>query len=246
MDIQAVIPYAIAALGDPATKVRRAAAELLVEIDQLYPANVESKKSAKQFRQWASDDLYGPGKETQGTKWLSPDIVVRLLRDILIPALEECVLDKKHVESLFQKSLDSPRTSDSPKKHEVGRLPQATRASIFSFLASHAVHTPMLLVKLRLLAPLNQIRSIASTTRTKLLLPVFNNGRLSVHQKHLSTAKMSISKLREFDDQAVTTVTANDKDGLQFFTAIINGDVATDRPNLIGLYSKGCDLCGRL
>jgi U3 small nucleolar RNA-associated protein 10 len=233
VDVQAVIPYAIVALGDPALKVRRAAAELIIAIEQLYPASVESKKSAKQIRQWASDDIYGAGDETKELKWLPRDAVLRLLREILIPALEECVLDRKHIEAVFQRSLDSPRSFESPKKTEGGRLPQAARASIFSFLASHAVHTPLLSAKLRLLASLNQIRSVANISRTKLLLQILQRWAEVSQSEALRQCKEEHVESSEFDDQAVAIVTANDKEGLQFLTTIINGKVAADRESLI-------------
>jgi len=234
VDIQAIIPYAIAALGDPATKVRRAAAELLITMDQFYPAKVESKKSAKQLRQWAFDDIYGAGEETQGTEWLSPDVVVRLLRDVLLPALEECVLDGKHIESVFEKSMNSPRSSDSPKNQEKGRLSQAARLSILSFLASHVVHTPTYLVKLRLLASHNQIRSIATTSRTKVLLPVLQKWASLSPSEALEHCQNEKIELSEFNEQAVLTVAANDKEGLQLLTRIIDGDLAADRAELMG------------
>ena len=233
VDIQAIIPCAIVALADPATKVRRAAAELLVVLEHFYPSSVESKKSAKQFRQWASEDIYGSGNETQELKWLSLEVVVRLLREILLPALEECVLDRMHVETLFQNALNSPRSSDSPKKNVSGRLPQAARASIFSFLASHAVHVPLLSAKLRLLASLNQIRSVANISRTKLLLPVLQKWVSLTPSEALKQCQEEHIESSQFDDQAVATVTANDKEGLQFLTTIIKGEVAADRDAII-------------
>ena len=232
VDVQAVIPYAIAALADPAAKVRRAAAELLLSLEQLYPAIVE-KKNAKNTRKWAVDDLYGTGDNTQGIEWLSPDVAVRFLREILIPALEECVLDGKHIQSVLQKSLNSPRNSESPKKNETGHLTQASRASVLSFFASHVVHTPLFSTKLRLLPSLNEIRGVASLTRTKVLLPVLEQWAAFSSLEALKHCEDERLVCSEFDDQSVMTVTANDKEGLQVLTSIINGEVAADRPTLI-------------
>ena len=238
VDTQAVLPYAIAALGDPAAKVRRAATELVVALNNSLPSNTESKKKTKQLSRWASDDLYGTGDGTKDIKWLSSDNVARLLGDLLIPALEECILDRKHIESVFQKHLNSPRTLESPKKSETGKLPQAARASILSFLASHVIQTPLLLVKIRLLASLNQVRSVASLTRTKVLLPVLQQWASLRLPEALKKCQAEQIEPREFDDQAVLTVTPNDKDGLQFLTSIINGDVAADRPDLLSAVFK--------
>jgi len=233
VDFQALLPYAIAALGDPANKVRRAAAELLLLFPQLYPPSTEGKKKAKRLSIWAHDDIYGSGVNSQDLEWLSGDIAVRLLNDVLVPALEECVLDRKHIESVFQKSLNSSRASETPKKLDSGRIPQGARSSILTFLASHVVHTPLFLLKLRLLASLNQVRSVASISRTKVLLPILQQWASlspSATLQHCQDEQIDSS---EFDDQALITVTANDREGLQFLTSIISGDIATDRPALI-------------
>jgi U3 small nucleolar RNA-associated protein 10 len=232
VDIQALVPYAIAALGDAATKVRRAAADLLILMNQLYFTVPDHKKSTK-IRHWASGDIYGPGEESTELIWLSLDTVVRLFRDLLVPALEECVLDGKHIESVFEKSINSPRNSESPKKTETGRLTQTARASVFSFLASHAINTPMWAIKLTLLASLNQVRGVANITRTKLLLPVLQTWASFSSSEVTKLCQNEHIELGTFDDRAVAIVTANDKDGLQFFSAIIDGTVARDRPSLI-------------
>ena len=234
IDIQAVIPYAIAALGDPAAKVRRAAAELLIGIEQLYPATIEFKNTAKHYRQWAFDDLYGSGEDTQETKWLSLDVVIRFLRDMLVPALEECILDSKHIQSLFERSLNSPRNSDSAKKTESKRLPQTARASILSFLGSHAIHTPVFLLKLRLLEALSQVRSIAGTSRTRILLPILQQWASFSPCQALIHCTEEMIDCREFDEQTLLTIVANDEEGLRFLTCVVNGEVANDRPELVG------------
>jgi len=233
VDIQAVLPYSIAALGDPATKVRRAAAEFLIAVNKLYPDNVESKEALKSLYRWGSEDLYGADAETRELNWLAPDSAIRFLRELLIPALEECVLDQKHVEAVFQRGLNSHSNLESPKKNESGRLPQSLRASIMAFLASHLLHTPVFSVKHRLLESLNQVRSVAGVTRTKYLLPAlekFGTMNLSESSKHCEDEQIDLAG---FDDQMVAVVTANDKDGLNYLARIVKGEVATGRPLLL-------------
>lgn len=85
IDLQAMLPYALAALCDPAAKVRRAAAELLLALRKKYPYGVDFKNKSKQFRRWASADLYGP--ESADIVCLAPENVARFLDDMLIPAV---------------------------------------------------------------------------------------------------------------------------------------------------------------
>jgi U3 small nucleolar RNA-associated protein 10 len=229
IDVQMVLPYAISALADPATKVRRAAAELLVAMNKIYPTNLESKKQAKQFQQWGLE-LY---ERESVQSILSVDVVIRCLREMLIPAMEECVLDAKHIESLFQKSLNSVRTSEIPSKQEVKGLSKAARLSIMSFLSSHATNTPLYTVKLRLLSVLNQVRSVDGTNRTKFLLPILQEwASLSPKEalRHCQDANFEPDK---YNEEALSSVVANDKEGLQFLTNIISGQVAADRPDFV-------------
>ncbi|KAF4637911.1 hypothetical protein G7Y89_g179 [Cudoniella acicularis] len=233
VDVQAILPYAIAALGDHAIRVRRAAAELLTAINEIYPAGTEAKKNLKQFHQWAAEDLYGSKTFMKDLKWLAPEVVIRLLRDLLVPALEECVLDGKHINSIFQRSLNSHENSDSLRKPDPPKLSQASRTSILSFLASHILQTPLMAVKLRLLTVSNQVRSIAGVARTKYLLPVLEKWSSLGPLEALKYCRDEEIDPSAFDEQSLAVVTPNDEDGLLFLIRIINGEVAADRPTLL-------------
>lgn len=230
IDIQGILPYVISALADSASKVRRAAAELLIACEKLYPDSADAKKVAKQYKQWGLTDIYGLGKSTDDVRWLSLDIVVRFLREMLVPALEECVLDPKHVEILFQKSLNSSNSADSPKKPDAKKLPKAARAAILSFLASHATQTPLYLVKLRLLAALNQVRS---ADRTKALLPVLRHWASLSPADVLKYCHQEKLESSLFDEQALLSIIANDEEGLQFLMDVVRGEIAADRPEFV-------------
>jgi U3 small nucleolar RNA-associated protein 10 len=230
VDLQALIPYAITALGDPAVRVRRAAAEFIIAVDKFYPVDYESKQGSSKLRVWAFDDIYGLGEETQKTQFLATDVAMRLLRDLVIPALEECTLDRHHIEAVFRDSMNSSKSSDTFDK---GRLSQAIRLSIMSFLASHVIHTPLYLVKLRLLASLNQIKTIGSTSRTKVLLPALEQWALFNLPEAKEHCENENFNLEDYNDQAVLVVSANDKDGLQLLTKILHGDIAADRIDLL-------------
>ncbi|PBP22721.1 BP28CT domain-containing protein, partial [Diplocarpon rosae] len=233
VDFQAVVPYGVAALGDYAIKVRRAAAELLVALSKIYPAGPEAKKKSKSYLCWGDNDLYGPGEDIKDLAWLSTDVASRLLGEIIIPDLEECILDRKHVESVFEKALNSARGSETPKKQEAGRLPQAARTSILTFMAKHVIYTPLAVVKLRLLSSLNQVRSVAGTTRTKFLLPALRQWLDISAIEALKRCQEEQVDVAELDSQLLATVAANDKEGLQYLTSIVNGEIAAARPAIM-------------
>jgi U3 small nucleolar RNA-associated protein 10 len=233
VDLQVMLPYVVSALSDPAIKVRRSAAELLVAISQLYPESADSKKDLKGLRHWGSEDLYGTGAETQALKWLGPDIFVRVVRDLLIPSLEECVLDAKSVLTVIQNIIQSNSNVETHSKSDTQKLSQTTRSSVLTFLASHVIHTPLFAVKLRLLRSLNQIRSVGSLTRTKVLLPALEQwSSLSMGEASKHCHDEEISEL-EYDDECCMVITPNDEDGLTLLGQIINGEVASDRDAML-------------
>lgn len=227
IDFQALIPYTIVALSDPAVKVRKAAAELLTTLGGLYPA--DGKKS--QLKRWGSAELYGNGNSVT---WLSTDQATRLLRDVLLPALGECALDRNHMKAVFEASFNSPKgLPESPKKTASAKLSQSLRASVLTSLASHIVNTPLYQAKLSLLSSLNTIRAVASTTRTKIMLPVLQRWATLSPSQALQHCEEEHISLEEFEDEAVATVVAQDVDGMEYLLSIVRGEVGLERVNLV-------------
>lgn len=229
VDFQAILPYAVSALSDAAIKVRRAAAKLLLALNQSYPSGADAKKKAKQMRKWASKGIYGVNGVNDMAE-LSTENSARFLSESLVPALEECVLDSKHIEAVFLKSLNGSKGTETTTKQDLVKLPKATRASVLSFFASHVLNSPIYLVRLRLLGCLNQVRSVGDISRTKLLLPVLQQwASLSAEKAHQLCQAEQID-VSAYDFQVLSIITANDSDGLEILTKIMSG--TADRSDL--------------
>ncbi len=101
------------------------------------------------------------------------------------------------------------------------------------FLCSHAAKAPILMIKLRLLRPLNQVRSISGTSRTQLLLPILR------WWASLEGTEASRLTTREFLDEktftmaCVGTVAVNDKAGLEYLLELIKNNQSNHRQNLV-------------
>jgi U3 small nucleolar RNA-associated protein 10 len=206
---------------------------------QAYLIEAENKKKQTSIKVWGSEDLYGAGLESRVVKWLPNDHAGRFLRDVLTPALEECVLDKNHISIIVERAINSTKlAAETPKKNELGRFSQAARLSVLSFLASHAISTPLYMVKLRLLGALNLVRGVASTTRTKVLLPILQQWAMlkPTQVSELSDDEQLDSV--EFDIAAVSTVVATESTGLEYLAKILKGEVASDRPQLTSAVFK--------
>jgi U3 small nucleolar RNA-associated protein 10 len=220
-DFQALLPYAVVALSDPARKVRRAAADLVALL-----ASLLKKASSSSRKPWAAD-LYG-----KVGRWSAVDssAMKSLVTSVLVPCLEESVLHEGHVIAALVSALQGSKGSsagEGEKKH----LSHSTRLSILQFLCGHATETPLLTVKLRLLKVVNEIRSISGTSRTDLLLSLLR-WWAGLSQKEAS-ARAAAESLDEtlIDEAVVEVVVANHKDGLETFFTLVNDPAIVSRPN---------------
>jgi len=219
-DFQAIFPYCIAALSDPAKKVRRAAADLVAVLGSAH------KSLEKSQQLWAAKDLYG---KTGTTSPLDKDALKALIRSVLIPCLEESVLHEDHVVAALVGALESSKDSEN-KNADKRHLSHSARLSIFKFLCGHVVETPLLAVKLRLLRSLNQIRRISGTTRTDLLLPLLRWwAGLSANEAAELAAQESVD-VPAIDDAVVDVVVPNHAAGLEAFFQLVKEAI---RPGLL-------------
>jgi U3 small nucleolar RNA-associated protein 10 len=230
VDFQAMIPYCIAALSDPAKKVRRSAADLLVVLGTLHPdASTEPSRKA----QWASTQLYDD--ERDGLKWMTPQATRALLHTVLIPALEESILHEEHVSNVLRNHIESSSkaSTSGPEKDSSAHLSSPIRLSIFTFLSSHVILTPLLTVKLRLLKPLNQVKSVSSTSRTQLLLPLLNWWTKLPLAEALQFCNHERLPQAQFDAACVDIVIPSDKDGMECLSKLLRNPQLQDRDFLI-------------
>ncbi|KAL2167558.1 hypothetical protein VTG60DRAFT_1104 [Thermothelomyces hinnuleus] len=220
-DFQAIIPYCVVALSDPAKKVRRAAADLVAVLGSLL------KGQPRQL--WGAKDLYG---KVGAPNTLDRDTVKTLVNSILIPALEESVLHDGHILAAIVSALESSKGS-SGKEGEKRHFSHGTRLSVLKFLCGHVTETPLLAVKLRLLRPINQIRSISGTSRTDLLLPLLRWWAALSREEAAELASRESLEDATIDEAFVDIVIANHSAGLETFFQLVNDPKTAARPNLV-------------
>lgn len=226
VDFQSLLPYCVAGLSDPAKKVRRSAADLITVLDGLAASNPEPSAH------WATRGLYG---KPEPATVLERNAVRKLLQSVLMPSLEECVLNADHVHAVVQSSLGSSSRSsmDGSEKDKKSHMSHGIRLAVLSFLAGHVVETPLLPVKLRLLQPLNQVKGVSGTTRTQLLLPLLKWwASLSAEAASSSCQEHSISEAA-MDIATVDTVVPNDNEGLEFLLLSVQTPVLSTRQNFL-------------
>ncbi|KAK4163476.1 hypothetical protein QBC43DRAFT_239171 [Cladorrhinum sp. PSN259] len=216
-DFQAIAVYAAVALSDPAKKVRRAAADLLAVLNNLYDTPCPTA--------WGSEDLYG---RTVAPNKMGNDAAKSLVQQILVPCLEEAVLHEDHVVAATVSGLEGSKSSTKKDKKHIS---SSSRLSILQFISGQVTATPLLTVRLRLLRSINQIKSISGTSRTDLLLPLLQSWAALTAADAAAQVKGESLDENTVNQAVVDVVVANHAAGLEVLFQLIKDQ--NTRPSLV-------------
>ncbi|KAI1661603.1 hypothetical protein F4813DRAFT_344995 [Daldinia decipiens] len=227
IDFQALLPYTLAGLNDPSKRVRRAAADLAIVLENLFQELVKSEN----YTRWANNHLYD---NADASVWTTVDVCHKLLRNVITPSLEECVLSADYIIEALQSVLNSSsKTPTDENKDKKSHLSHGTRRSVLTFLASHTIHTPLMTLKIRLLASLNQVKGVSGTTRTQLLSPLLKWWSSLSSEDATHTCSRDGVEESALDQSCVGIVLPNDKDGLEFLLDVVGSQQLLTRLNLL-------------
>lgn len=232
-DLQILLPYTLHGLADSSTIVRRAMAGLVLSLSRFYDDSKGKERKDADRPVLGREQIYGQGEESRNVSWLTSKDTNRFLNDLLVPGLEECLLDQNHITQLLSDNLNgSNHGRNSRNIHK--ELKSSLRLSVLSFLCSHVVNTPLLALKSSLLPILNRVEKVGSTSRTKLLLPLLSkvmNLDCESYEKRCQEEGVDPSGLV---DQAISVVVPTDRDGIQTLRSMIESPRATSRLPLRG------------
>ncbi|UNI14174.1 snoRNA-binding rRNA-processing protein utp10 [Purpureocillium takamizusanense] len=228
LDMQALVPYCVAALGDPSKRVRQAAAELITVLTSLYAIPV----AAKSMKTWGAGTLYGKAKDGSS---LGADVTAKMLHLQILPSIEECIMDFSHITSVITSAIEQGKYQTVPESalDKKDHMSQSARLALLVFFAAHVNLTPLVMVKQRLLNTLNQVRAVGSTTRTQLLLPTL---QWWVSLTEEDTAKVCRSEQldrAELDARFVDIVVSNDNNGLEYFFKVLKDPSKQEKSDLL-------------
>lgn len=235
-DVQFVLPYILYGLADSSLSVRRASANLVTTLNSAYVEDGKEKKLPKEsiLGQW---QIYGQDKSLSELLWLSAEETAKFIKEILVPNLEECLIDAHHISQCISAALNGKKHSrKSQSLHK--ELKTSLRQTFFNFLCSHAVNTPIYSVKYRLLQALNQIEKVGSLSRTKALLPMLVRTReKSTAEFEELSSRYQIS-LPQLFDQLVAIVSPVDRDGILVLQSIIQSGKGLDSSLLLAAHQR--------
>lgn len=220
-DPQFLIPYIVYGLADSSRSVRNASANLVMTLSSNYSESKAKENKRPDQSVLGQGGIYGQGNQSCEVVWLSCKEATKILKEILEPSLEECLLDANHILRYLPNLLNGAgqRFSGTEKTQKKTRTP--VRQAVFAFLCSHVVNTPVLSVKFRLLQILNQVEKVGTLSRTKALLPLLSERTLSeTVEIEVLCGKHHIS-LPQLLDRLVGIVSPNDSDGVHILQSIL-------------------------
>ena len=233
-DIQALIPYLIIALADTSRIVRQAVAEVFLACTNLYHSTRDAREKPKAIQTWGADGLYRHSMEHEEISWMKLEDIRRIVTGLLLPALEECILDSTRIPNLVLAALvDSSEDKSTTIPAEAKLLKSKQRAAFLSFLASHAIRTPLLSVKLSLLRTLNQVNKAGTTSRTEKLLPLLEHWISLESAVLLKRCDEEHVSLQDLDEHVVGVIDSRNKAGLAVLQSIVDGELGADRPDIV-------------
>ncbi|KAK5129471.1 hypothetical protein LTR08_003231 [Meristemomyces frigidus] len=214
MDMQALLPYAITALGDKVQRVRGTAALVCKALHSLYGATGGPKaKVAEDVQTWPAAQLYG-SDASEGLTMSAQD-AYKLLDSTIMPMLEDCVLDGDHVTHALRDSLNGKE------------LKAALRSEVCSFLASHVAATPLMDVKFRLLGILNGVGKVANEARKTVLVPFVRSWIGSSSAQPSSPSAVDHSAARELDRAVVGSLSHRSVEEIHTLKQAASGELAS-------------------
>ena len=217
-DVQMLFPYILYALSDTSIIVRRSAADLVLVLAPAYARMADKDNKEANQPILGQQQIYGQGCETQGVTWLSNKEAIRIILDLIVPGLEECMLDEGHISQILSDNLNGPKHIRDTNAKD---LKKSLRLALLSSICSHVVNTPLYAVKSRLLEMLNQVPKVGSTSRTKLLLPLLLNTMKQDEQEYERICGREQLDQSQLLDRITSIVIPGDREGIQTLGSII-------------------------
>lgn len=209
LDSQALLSYVLPRLADPAQSVRRAASETVIAMQAKAPQDILEDEDCQR---WGAEDLYD-AEQMNYLRWMPASDLAIVLKEGFLPTLEECVADRTHILQIVQHVF-------------LGRaaLRKIHRHGLFEWLLSHIVATPLLSVKVELIALLEGVEKVGSTPKLKALKPAVQRWAALSNEGATNLAAREVLEVSYVDNGMLKLIASSDKDAASSLLNLV-GDV---------------------
>lgn len=220
-DPQFLIPYIIYGLADSSRSVRNASANLVMTLSSYYGDSKGTENKQPNHSVLGQGEIYGQGYQSREVVWLSWKEATKILKEILEPSLEECLLDANHILRYLPSLLNGAGQQSNGTEITQKKTKTSVRQAVFAFLCSHVVSTPIFSVKFRLLKILNEVEKVGTLCRTKALLPLLSERTLSKTVEIEALCGKHHISLPQLLDAFVGIVSPSNSDGVHMLESIL-------------------------
>lgn len=226
-DYQGLVPFALVSLADNSEAVRRAAADLLLGVSLAYHASSDKGKVSESLTVWGRDHVYG--ERSKQTTWLSSQDAYKILSTAIVPTLEECVLDPAHLSRVIDNALNSGSSTQNTHPSAASTdLKSSLRASLFTFVCSHAASVPLLDVRARLLSLLAHGGKAGSSGRTQVLISSLRAWVSLDLVSRTASCALSNVQVADVDSAYINCLTSRTTEELGCLKSLASGDLGQE------------------
>jgi len=233
LDTQALLPYISVLLADGAPPIRRSAAEVILAMERCAPSNVVEDDSSRQL---GAKDLY-ESQDLVKVTWVPSTQLAKIIRQVYLPALEECILDASQVAKILSLSLSGNTgpvgTSQNSSKASSIDLKKSLRHSLFDLLTTHAVATPLINVKTGIIKLLDGVQKVGSQSKSKALAPILYSWASLSSAEAAALASREKLSLPDIDRAMTHLISARDKEAVGHILTQLEQGGLQPRPDLI-------------
>jgi U3 small nucleolar RNA-associated protein 10 len=215
--LQFLVSYLIAALADKSSAIRQMAAEIVVSIAEVYRGEHKDKAEVD-FK-----------RETYAWESLSHEEMRYLLDTVLVPNLEEAVLDANSIIPSISTILgEVPKETKKLKKT---KSTTTAAAQVCVFLAEHAAGTTLASTKVPLLATVNKSGTIGSIARENTLVSALKQTLTSLPLVNLDG--LGATPRLELEAEFWRCVDGIGRNGLELLQGLIAAEVPNVSTNMV-------------
>ncbi|TKX19604.1 BP28CT (NUC211) domain-containing protein [Elsinoe australis] len=224
-DMQTLLPYLFVALQDEQEKLRRVAAEVVIEISSIYKRSEKAKK-ATTLEIPGKEQLYGDA--TKAIKWMKPADIHTVLTEAILDSLEESVVDSGN----FSRVLTSAIEGDDDDMD----LKTSIRTNLYAFALSHAITTPVLKARIVLLRTLGPVGKPGSSGRKQLLLPAIKTWISTSDAQRAEICRADSVNHEDLDKAYLDNLSGETEDELDLLRSVVQGEIecSADMASLVG------------
>lgn len=220
---QLALLYALIALLDASGKVRRKAANAIYKL-------INQDTQGDGGDPWIEEQVY---REPLIKGNLSSERITGLMTTSVIPRMEECIIDRKHLLSAFENSVKGVTSQNGLKETDSGKkLRSAERERTLAWIVQHALQTPIMTARLRLLMLLNTVEKVNSQPASLFTISILRQWVASNEEDVHACKKESIDVM-DLDYCHVALVHVNGDEELDFLISTAQGGDNTHRKEFL-------------